>query len=94
MSIYVTISCAATANLGALSLSVPRAALAMTAAATPSTERAASGEVWTIVAEADVFVEFGETPNGTGPLRHRMRQGDVRQWVASAARERVAFAIT
>lgn len=94
MSIHVTISSAETVNNGTLEIDEPRAVQIMAAAGAPSTIKAFSGEVWTIVAEVDLFIEFGQTPTGSGPLRRRMKAGDIRQWMCGRTNNAVAFALS
>lgn len=94
MSIHVTLSSPVTVNLTSLLQDVPRQVQAMTAAGVVSTIAGRAGEVWTVRAFADVFVEFGRTPapTGSGTLRHSMPSGDVRQWVCTEDGQLVAFA--
>lgn len=92
MSIYVTIGAVATVNNVALQIAAPRAVQAMTAAGQASTIQASQGEIWTVVAEAAVFVEFGSNPDAaSGKMRRRMLAGERCEFAASANGERVAF---
>lgn len=91
MSINIEISGASGRGAAALATTATRASESLTAAATASTSVAQPGEMWTITAEADVFVEFGTAPTGADP-RCRMKSGSTRQWFASRVNEKVAFA--
>lgn len=91
MSINITLGEAGAVGVARLPVGAARASETLSSAGTASTAIARSNEVWTIVAEADVWVEFGTNPNGAGAGRWRMRAGHVRQFTVTAPGERVAF---
>lgn len=96
MSINITLGPAAVLGNAMLPYSIPRVSETVSTAGTASTATAQGGELWTVTAEADVFVEFAAspTPDGAGTTRHRIKSGQTRQFIARTSGERVAFATT
>jgi 4-hydroxy-L-threonine phosphate dehydrogenase PdxA len=92
MSINVTLGNPASIGAEAVLHSRARVSEAVTAAATASGATAATGEVWVVTAEADVFVQFAVAPTGVAP-RWRLRAGETRFFVATAG-DKVAWAAT
>jgi hypothetical protein len=91
MSINITLSEAGLVGTARLPTASARASETLASAGTASAALGRANEIWTIVAEVDVWVEFGANPNGAGAGRWRMRSGHVRQFTVTAPGERVAF---
>lgn len=91
MTINITIADNYAQGPAVLARSAARVSETLSTPGTASTASASPGEVWTITAEADVWVQFGTAPTGVGP-RWRMKAGETRQWFATVAAEKAAYA--
>ena len=76
-----------------LPFSEVRASEDLTTPGTPSTIEGKQGEIWTITAKADCYVEFGTAPDGAGN-RWFLSKGDCRQLHVKFPGEKVAYALT
>ena len=91
MTIHITLSSAAAQGAAADATAAAVASETLSSAGAASTTTAQPGQLWTITAEADLFVQFGAAPTGVAP-RWRMKAGDTRQWFAASSNEKVSFA--
>ena len=87
MSIFAELS----SNGGALESSVPLGSEAPASATATTLAVTNPGQIWTITAEVDLYIEFGSTPNGSGTPRRRMKAGTTRQFIAQRVGEKVAW---
>jgi hypothetical protein len=93
MAVFIALSSPASISGMPMTRSAPRASQTGLAAGVASTLTALTGEVWEITADADLFIEFGLAPTGTGPARRRIKSGQTRYYMASAVGEKIAWSL-
>lgn len=94
MTIHITLGAAGPVGSATVLYSQPRVSETVSSAGTQSTARGQAGEVWSVTATVDLFVEIAVGADGAGTTRHRLAANERREFLVTVPGEGIAFQTT